>query len=136
MQCAVPQTEQLDSTELPESIGNLTFLNVLSVGDNQLTSEFPRMFLDPGRSISNLNTQHWRFREPSLPCRNAQYKNSLKTNLPGMFRPRPRVHRFTAPPTEPPQEIASKGIGAIKKWFNDNHAAAGQAGAAAASSSE
>ena len=34
-----------------------------------------------------------------------------------MFRPRPCVHRFTAPPTEPPQEIANKGFYDIKKWF-------------------
>ena len=45
-QYAVPQTEQLDSTELPESIGNLTSLTELDVRVNQLTSEFPRMFLE------------------------------------------------------------------------------------------
>ena len=109
-------TEQLVSTELPESIGKLTNVRDFCCNNNQLTSEFPRIFL-------------------ALPECSTQYKNSLETNFPGiMFRPRPCVHRFTAPPTEPPQEIAGNGIGAIKKWFNDNHAAAGQAGAAAASS--
>ena len=38
-------TKQLVSAELPESIGKLTSLISLSVSNNQLTSEFPRIFL-------------------------------------------------------------------------------------------
>ena len=37
-------TEQLVSTELPESIGNLAKLEDLRCHYNQLTSEFPRIF--------------------------------------------------------------------------------------------
>ena len=43
-------TEQLVSTELPESIGNLTNLTLLNVWGNQLTSEFPRTFLSPPKT--------------------------------------------------------------------------------------
>ena len=42
---SISPNEQLVSTELPESIGNLTKLEKFWCNGNQLTSEFPRIFL-------------------------------------------------------------------------------------------